>query len=59
MTFAELTNLATKLNLVNALNLDGGGSTTMVVKGKVVNHPSDAVGPRRVSDALIVTRREK
>jgi hypothetical protein len=58
MTFAELTNLARKLNLVNALNLDGGGSTTMVVKGKVVNHPSDAVGPRRVSDALIVTRRE-
>jgi exopolysaccharide biosynthesis protein len=31
----------------------------MVVKGKVVNHPSDAVGPRKVSDALIVTRREE
>jgi hypothetical protein len=58
MTFAELTNLATKLNLVNALNLDGGGSTTMVMKGKVVNHPSDATGARKVSDALIVTRRE-
>ena len=58
MTFAELTNLALKLNLVNALNLDGGGSTTMVVKGKIVNHPSDATGARRVSDALIVTRRQ-
>jgi len=58
MTFAELTNLAQKLNLVYALNLDGGGSTTMVVKGKVVNHPSDATGARKVSDALIVTRRE-
>ena len=58
MTFAELTNLALKLNLVNALNLDGGGSTTMVVKGKIVNHPSDATGPRKVSDALIVVRRE-
>ena len=32
MTFAELTNLAQKLNLVYALNLDGGGSTTMVVR---------------------------
>jgi exopolysaccharide biosynthesis protein len=53
-----LTNLAQKLNLVYALNLDGGGSTTMVVKGKIVNHPSDAAGARRVSDALIVTRRE-
>jgi hypothetical protein len=59
MTFAELTDLAQKLNLVHALNLDGGGSTTMVVKGTIVNHPSDATGPRRVSDALIVTHREK
>ena len=58
MTFGELTNLAQKLNLVEALNLDGGGSTTMVVKGKIVNHPSDAGGARRVSDALIVVRRE-
>jgi hypothetical protein len=58
MTFAELTNLAQRLNLVHALNLDGGGSTTMVVKGKIVNHPSDAAGARKVSDALIVTRRE-
>jgi len=59
MTFAELTDLALKLNLVHALNLDGGGSTTMVVKGRIVNHPSDATGPRKVSDALIVTHREK
>jgi hypothetical protein len=59
MTFAELTRLADKLNLVSALNLDGGGSTTMVVNGKIVNHPSDATGPRRVSDALIVVRREE
>jgi len=58
MTFAELTNLARKLNLVYALNLDGGGSTTMVVKGKVVNSPSDPAGPRRVSDALIVVGRQ-
>jgi hypothetical protein len=59
MTFAELTNLALKLNLVHALNLDGGGSTTMVVKGRIVNHPSDATGARKVSDALIVTKREE
>jgi len=58
MSFTELQHLAKKLNLVNALNLDGGGSTTMVVKGKIVNHPSDAAGPRKVSDALIVVRRE-
>ncbi len=54
MSFAELQTLITRVGLVDALNLDGGGSTTMVVKGAVVNHPSDATGPRRVSDAIIV-----
>jgi hypothetical protein len=29
-----------KLGAVSALNLDGGGSSTMVVKGEVVNRPS-------------------
>ncbi len=57
MSFAELQALATRVGLVNALNLDGGGSTTMVVKGAVVNRPSDATGPRRVSDAIIVMAR--
>jgi hypothetical protein len=41
----------------DALNLDGGGSTTMYVDGKVVNHPSDKEGERKVSDALIVSLR--
>ena len=54
MSFAELQALVTRVGLVDALNLDGGGSTTMVVKGAVVNHPSDATGPRKVSDAIIV-----
>lgn len=58
MTFAELQRLAHQLNLVAALNLDGGGSTTMVVKGTIVNQPTDATGPRRVSDALIVIGRQ-
>lgn len=57
MTFADLQRLAEGLNLYSALNLDGGGSTTMVVNGRVVNHPSDAAGPRRVSDAIIVVQR--
>jgi exopolysaccharide biosynthesis protein len=40
--------------LRSVLNLDGGGSTTMWVAGRVVNHPSDPVGPRQVSDAILV-----
>ena len=56
MSFLELRALVQRLGLRNALNLDGGGSTTMWVGGKIVNSPSDAAGPRKVSDALIVTR---
>ena len=37
-----------------AINLDGGGSTAMVVQGKLVNVPSDVTGERPVSDAIIV-----
>ncbi len=54
MTLAELRTLARRLGLVNALNLDGGGSTTMWVQGQVVNNPSEATGQRKVSDALLV-----
>jgi hypothetical protein len=57
MTFADMQRLADRLELRDALNLDGGGSTTMVVKGQVVNRPSDPAGPRPVGDALLVTPR--
>ena len=57
MTFVELQRLAARLKLTDVLNLDGGGSTTMVVNGAIVNHPSDATGPRKVSDALLVFAR--
>jgi hypothetical protein len=55
MTFADLQRLADQLHLTDALNLDGGGSTTMVVRGRIVNRPSDPGGARSVSDAIIVT----
>ena len=54
MTFAELMTLVDRLELRDALNLDGGGSTTMIVKGVMVNKPSDPAGARAVSDAIIV-----
>ena len=59
MTFAELKGLARRIGLVSALNLDGGGSTTMVLKdGWIVNHPTDETGPRKVSDAIVVLPRQ-
>ena len=57
MTFDELQALARRLGLRDALNLDGGGSTTMVVRGELVNRPSDPTGPRPVTDAILVFSR--
>ncbi len=41
-------------NAYQALNLDGGGSTTMIVRQQVVNRPSDETGERPVANALLV-----
>lgn len=57
MTLAELTALMWELGCAEAMNLDGGGSTTMVIRNKIVNSVSDATGERPVSDALIVMPR--
>jgi len=54
MSIPELAALMAGLGCIEAVNLDGGGSTTMVVRDKVVNSPSDAAGERPVSDALLV-----
>jgi len=51
MTLREFANLFVDLGCREAMNLDGGGSTTMVIRGQVVNSPSDGV-ERRVANAL-------
>lgn len=40
LTLMELANLMKEFGCVNAMNLDGGGSTVMYIKGKVVNKPA-------------------
>ena len=40
LTLIELANLMKELGCVNAMNLDGGGSTVMYINGKVVNKPA-------------------
>ena len=57
LTIVETGAVARALGMRDALNLDGGGSTTMVVRGEVVNQPSDATGERPVGDALLVLPR--
>lgn len=57
MTLVELATVLRQLGAWNAMNFDGGGSTTMVVAGAVVNRPSDATGEREVGNALLVVRK--
>lgn len=47
-----------KENAYQGLNLDGGGSTTMVIGAQVVNSPSDPTGERPVANALLVVAPE-
>ena len=54
MSLVELARLMLTLGAFEAINLDGGGSTTMVVDGRVVNSPSDKTGDRPVGSALLV-----
>ncbi len=56
MTLPELATFLRALGATDAVNLDGGGSTTLVVRGTVVNLPSDEGGERPVSNALLVVR---
>lgn len=51
---SDLATIMQQMGVVDAMNLDGGGSSTMVVQNEVVNLPSDGVS-RPVSNALLVT----
>lgn len=53
-TLDELAHYMLKLGCADAMNMDGGGSTTMVVRGDVVNRTSDLKGSRKVSNSLLV-----
>ena len=53
-TLGELARELQARGAHEALNLDGGGSTTLVVNGLVVNTPSDPQGAREVASALLL-----
>lgn len=54
MTLVEAADFLRAQGVAHALNLDGGGSTALIVDGRVVNRPSDAGGERTVANALLV-----
>ncbi len=54
MTYYELASYMMEWGVWDGINLDGGGSTTMWVRGEIKNSPSDPGGERSVSNSLIV-----
>ena len=55
LTLNELANLMKQLGCVNAMNLDGGGSTVMYVNGHVVNKPA-VQGGIPLSHTLVIRK---
>lgn len=54
MTLAELAEFMQSLGVWNAMNFDGGGSTSMSIMGLVMNSPSEII-ERNVANALLVS----
>lgn len=55
LTLNELAGLMKQLGCVNAMNLDGGGSTVMYVNGQVVNKPA-VQGGIPLSHTLVIRK---
>jgi hypothetical protein len=54
LSIPETAAVARSLGMTEAINLDGGGSTAMVIRGSLISHPSDASGERAVGDAIVI-----
>ncbi len=57
LSLAELAQLMLEMGCTDALNLDGGGSTSMTVNGSLTVKPSDAAGERSVMSAIIIKKK--
>jgi len=56
MSLTEMAEVMKYFGAAFAINLDGGGSTTLVANDKVLSSPSDPTGQRRVSNAVILVQ---
>jgi hypothetical protein len=54
VSLADLAKIMLRIGAVNAINLDGGGSTTMAVRGMVLNSIASTGVERPVADSLCV-----
>jgi len=60
MNLKELQHFLLRLNCKDAINLDGGGSTTLWINAggdsRIVNKPSDKEGERPVANILMIQK---
>jgi exopolysaccharide biosynthesis protein len=60
ITIPDLADLMHQIGCVEALNMDGGGSSTLILMDHLVNQPcgEDEKGQRKVSDAFLIIPKE-
>lgn len=57
LSYPEMAALAKQYTCTDAIELDGGGSSTLWAMGKILNSPSDGK-PRAIANGLILFRRD-
>ncbi|MFA3782207.1 phosphodiester glycosidase family protein [Melioribacteraceae bacterium 4301-Me] len=58
VSLKQFADIMIKEGVYQGLNLDGGGSTTMVINNKVVNKPSDKGGERPVGVSIAIIKQK-
>ncbi|MCX7795457.1 MAG: phosphodiester glycosidase family protein [bacterium] len=53
MTYIELANYLKNIGMKDALTLDGGGSSQLIINGRIINNPSDG-RERPIPNAIVV-----
>jgi hypothetical protein len=59
MSLVELGDFLVSIGVYQGMNFDGGGSTALVINGRLANRPSDKAGERPVGNAILVRQRRR
>ncbi|MBL7750429.1 MAG: phosphodiester glycosidase family protein, partial [Chitinophagaceae bacterium] len=54
----QLAQMLKEIGCTEAMNLDGGGSSCLLINGKETIKPSDKEGQRAVPGVFLIVRRE-
>jgi exopolysaccharide biosynthesis protein len=57
VNLSELANILKQLGCTDAMNLDGGGSTSMIISGRLTVRPGDAGVERPVVSAVLIKQK--